>query len=152
MSQTSGDLTFSALREQSHPNCFVCGPANGGGLALEFRLSPDGAVEASFPCEPVFTGYPGMLHGGIICTLLDGAMTNCLFAHGLAAVTVDLNVRFHHPVAVSLPAEVRAWLKSEDSPIHRLVAEVRQEGRVVATGAARFVDKGAMSWFGRSTR
>ena len=152
MTRTSSSLSFSALREQSHPDCFVCGPANGGGLGLEFRLSHDGAVEASFPCEPVFTGYPGMLHGGIICTLLDGAMTNCLFAHGLAAVTVDLNVRFHHPVTVSLPAEVRAWLKSEDSPVHRVAAEVRQDGRVVATAAARFVDKEAMAWFGGSVR
>ncbi len=152
MRQTSGDLSFSTLREQSHPECFVCGPANGCGLGLRFRLLCDGVVETTFSCEPAFTGYPGMLHGGIICTLLDGAMTNCLFAHGLAAVTVDLSVRFHHPVAVSLPAEVRAWLKSEDSPVHRVAAEVRQEGRVVATAAARFVDKGAMSWFGRSTR
>jgi len=152
MSQTSGDLTFSALREQSHPDCFVCGPANGGGLGLEFRLSHDGAVEACFSCEPVFTGYPGMLHGGIICALLEGAMTNCLFAHGLAAVTVDLNVRFHHPVTVSLPAVVRAWLESGGSPVHRLAAEVVQEGRVVAKGKARFVDKQAMSWFGGNSR
>jgi uncharacterized protein (TIGR00369 family) len=147
MNQTRDDLAFSALRQCNHPDCFVCGPANGCGLGLEFRLSPDGAVQACFACEPMFTGYPGMLHGGITCMLLDGAMTNCLFAHGLAAVTVDLTVRFHHPVTVSLPAVVRAWLESESSPVHRLAAEVLQDGRIVATGTARFVDKQAMSWF-----
>ena len=142
---------FPALRQQSHPECFVCGRANGHGLGLDFRVAEDGAVEAAFACEPVFAGYPGMLHGGIVCTLLDGAMTNCLFAHGLAAVTVDLNVRFRHPVTVSLPADVRAWIESEGSPVHRLAAEVAQQGRVVATATARFIERGAMPWFGKKT-
>lgn len=152
MDRMNCSLSFPALRKQNHPDCFVCGPANGCGLGLEFRVAHDGAVEASFPCEPVFTGYPGMLHGGIICALLDGAMTNCLFAHGLAAVTVDLKVRFHHPVTVSLPAVVRAWLESEGSPVHRVGAEVLQQGRVVAKGTAKFVDKEAMSWFGENSQ
>lgn len=152
MPQGNGSSFFSALREQNHPDCFVCSPACCQGLGLEFSLADDGAVEASFACGPALTGYPGMLHGGIICTLLDGAMTNCLFAHGVAAVTVDLNVRFHHPVTVGLPAVVRAWLKSEGPPIHRVAAQILQNEEVAATGAARFVDKEAMSWFGRSVR
>jgi uncharacterized protein (TIGR00369 family) len=142
-----GKRTLPILRQQSHPECFACARANGRGLGLEFHPAHDGAVEASFPCESIFAGYPGMLHGGIVCTLLDGAMTNCLFAHGLAAVTVDMNVRFRHPVAVSRPAAVRAWLQSEGSPVHHLAAEVRQDGQVVATATARFVEKRVMSWF-----
>lgn len=146
MNPTDENADFSVLRRQSHPECFACGSHNGCGLGLEFRLACDGGVEAAFPCRPVFAGYPGMLHGGIICTLLDGAMTNCLFAHGIAAVTVDMNVCFRHPVTVSLPAEVKARLESENSPIHRLTAEVLQCGRVVATAKARFIEKQAMSW------
>ncbi len=138
---------FPALRRQSHPECFACGPANGHGLGLDFRVARDGAVEASFACGAQFAGYPGILHGGIICTLLDGAMTNCLFAHGLAAVTVDLSVRFRHPAAVNRPATVRAWLDGVDSPVHRLAAEIVQEGQTIATATARFVEQRAMSWF-----
>ena len=142
MNPSLGNPSLSAVRQQSHPDCFVCGPANGHGLGLEFRSVADGAVEASFACEQVFNGYPGMLHGGIICSLLDGAMTNCMFAHGMAAVTADMNVRFRHPVIINRPATVRAKLNSEmDSPIHRLTAEVVQEGKVVATATARFIDK-----------
>jgi len=145
-----GNRSLSVVRQQSHPECFVCGSANGHGLGLEFQPTPDGAVEASFACEQVFNGYPGMLHGGIICSLLDGAMTNCMFAHGMVAVTADMNVRFRHPVIVNRPATVRAKLNSEtDSPIHRLTAEVVQEGQVVATATARFIDKDALSWFAK---
>ena len=76
-------------------------------------------------------------------------MTNCLFAHKLAAVTVDLKVRFRNPVAVSRPATIRAWFESDGSPVHRLAAEVRQDGRVAATATGRFLEKRAMSWFAR---
>lgn len=146
MNPPDADPQLPALRRQNHPECFVCGPANGHGLGLRFRVVQDGAVEASFPCHPVFVGYPQMLHGGIICTLLDGAMTNCLFARGLAAVTIEISVRFRHPVAVGLPAVVRAWLESEGSPIYRLRAELVQGGQVVATARGRFVRKGFTLW------
>ena len=147
MHHSHAEPHLPALREQSHPECFVCGPANGHGLGLDFRMAADGSVEASFPCQSVFAGYPGMLHGGIICALLDGAMTNCLFAHGLAAVTVNMNVRFRRPVAVSLPAVVRAWFETRRSPLHLLAAEVLQDEQVAATATARFLDKQTMAWF-----
>jgi uncharacterized protein (TIGR00369 family) len=149
MNAAERDQYLPVLRQQHHANCFVCGSPRGQGLGLDFRTAPDGVVQASFACEPVFAGYPGMLHGGIICTLLDGAMTNCLFAHGLAAVTVDMNVRFRRPVAISLPAVVRGWLESKASPVYRLASEVLQDEQVVATATARFVDKRAMFWFGK---
>jgi uncharacterized protein (TIGR00369 family) len=150
MDRRYGNSSLPILRQQSHPECFVCGSANGHGLGLEFCPAADGAVEAAFACEPVFAGYPGMLHGGIICSLLDGAMTNCMFAHGLAAITFDMNVRFRHPVGVSRPATVRARLNSDaDSSVHHLTAEVVQEGQVVATATARFIDKEALSWFAK---
>ena len=152
MNHPDANSYLPLLRRQSHPDCFVCAPANGHGFGLEFRVAHDGAVEATFPCHPVFAGYPGMLHGGVICTLLDGAMTNCLFAHGLAAVTVDINVRFRHPVTVSLPAVVRAWIESGGSPLHRLAAELLQGGQVVATATGRFVKKGFTFWPSEETR
>lgn len=137
----SGRESLSALRRCSHPGCFVCGAANGHGLALEFHLDQHGAVEASFACQAVFEGYPDMLHGGIICALLDGAMTNCLFAHGLAAVTAELKVRFRHPVVTKRPARVRAWIAKTFHPLHEMAAELVQEEQVMATARAKFVER-----------
>lgn len=146
----SGRASLWSLRRDSHPGCFVCGPANGHGLGLEFRLGADGAVEASFACQGVFEGYPAMLHGGIICTLLDGAMTNCLFAHGHAGVTAELRVRFRHPVITERPAQVRAWIASSLRPLHELAAELVQGEQVMATASGKFLEKGAQSIFGDS--
>lgn len=81
-----------------------------------FYLAPDGAVEASFACNKVFQGYPATLHGGIISGLLDGAMTNCLFAHGHASMTAEINIRFRrHFTSVCCPAarwRLPIWTRS----------------------------------------
>jgi acyl-coenzyme A thioesterase PaaI-like protein len=140
--------SVSALRRHSHPGCFVCGPANGHGLGLEFRLGENGVVEAAFACQKVFEGYPATLHGGIICTLLDGAMTNCLFAHGHAGLTAELKVRFRHPVMTERPARVRAWIASSLRPLHELAAELVQGDQVMATARGKFLEKSGALMFG----
>jgi acyl-coenzyme A thioesterase PaaI-like protein len=126
------------LQRASHAGCYVCGRANGHGLGLEFRRNAQGGVEAVFACQTVFEGYPDMLHGGIICTLLDGAMTNCLFAHG---VTAELKVRFRHPVVTRRPARVRAWITETVRPLHELAAELVQNNQIMATAQAKFLEK-----------
>jgi acyl-coenzyme A thioesterase PaaI-like protein len=148
MQHELGHASHRTLRRHSHPDCFVCGPANGHGLGLEFHLGKDGAVEASFACQGVFEGYPATLHGGIICALLDGAMTNCLFACGHAAVTAELKVRFRHPVITERPARVRAWITSSQRPLHEVVAELVQDEQVMATARGKFVEKAARPLFG----
>lgn len=135
------------VQRDNHPHCFVCARCNECGLRLQFRTLSDGAVEATFPCRSVFAGYSGMLHGGIVCALLDGAMTNCLFAHGVVAVTVDMQVRFRRPVEIDCDATVSARLESGGSPVHHLTAQLKQQGCLAATAQARFIDKEAMSWF-----
>jgi len=139
--------SYRRLRNDSHPGCVVCCSSNMHGFGLEFRIINDNTVEASFSCDKVFQGYPAMLHGGVVSTLLDGAMTNCLFAHGHAAVTVELNVRFRHPVDTGDPAMVRAWITSSMRPVHEMAAELIQDGRIKALAKAKFLEKGAMGWF-----
>ena len=61
-----------------HPNCFACSSQNGAGLQLKFHKDEDGTVFGKFLADPKFEGYSGIIHGGIIATLLDSAMTHCL--------------------------------------------------------------------------
>ena len=139
---------YRQLRQDSHPGCVVCSPGNRHGLGLIFRIDGDGIVEASFSCDELFQGYPGAVHGGVVSALLDGAMTNCLFAQGHAAVTFDLHVRFQHPVVTGSPATVRAWITSSTRPVHELAAELIQDGQVKATARAKFLEKTAVGCFG----
>ena len=138
------DLAQNDLAEtqaRAHANCVICSPSNDRGLALEFALSGDGAVEAVFDCDKAFEGYVNMLHGGVISSLLDGAMTSCMFAHGCSAVTAELNVRFRHPVVVSQAATVRAWATRFAPPLYVVKGEVLQNGQVKATATGKFMDQ-----------
>ena len=78
---------------------------------LQFQIVEDGVVESTFDCQSELEGYRHFLHGGVVCAILDGGMTNCLFALGNAAVTADLQVRFLQPVAATGLATVRAWME-----------------------------------------
>ena len=147
------DVQYSAyqrIRSDNHPGCIVCGEGEHEcGLGLDFCVTQEDTVEASFTCDKMFQGYPALLHGGIISTILDGAMTNCLFAEGYAAVTAELKVRFRHPVVTEQSAKVRAWITASNRPLHELAAELVQNDQVKATAKAKFLEKTAMGLFGR---
>ena len=113
----------------------ACGSA---GLGLRFDPQPDGSVEGVFDCAPVYQGYQDRLHGGVVATLADAAMTHCLFARGIAAFTAKLEITFRHPVRVGREARVRAWLECETGVLYELRAELRQAGRVCATAHGLF--------------
>jgi len=96
---------------------------------------------STFQCDEAFEGYPGVLHGGVISSILDGAMVNCLFALGQAAVTVELTTRFRHPVATYQEATVSARVTRSSHPLYLLEAEIVQDGKVKATAKGKFYDQ-----------
>jgi len=65
--------TLTDTRNCVHPACVVCSSANTRGLHMEFDVDDDGGVQATFQCVESFEGYPGILHGGVISSILDGA-------------------------------------------------------------------------------
>lgn len=129
----------SRLRHLLHGSCVVCSPDCPHGLRLHVELDSAGVATGSFQCDARLQGYDGLVHGGVIAALLDGAMTNCLFLHGVTGLTAELQVRFRHPVQVGLPVQVRAWLLEQDERLHRLRAELRQSGVIMATARAAFM-------------
>jgi len=137
----AGHDTLHEIGVRAHANCVVCGTANGRGLRLVFHQSEDGGVQATFDCEKAYEGYDNVLHGGVVSALLDGAMTNCLFAHGHPGVTAELTVRFRYPVRIDKIATVRAWIERCTPPLHVLKAELVQDGQTKAAARGKFLDQ-----------
>lgn len=141
--QTAPSPATSRLRSnrlRAHPRCAVCCPASPTGLGQDFVLQPDGCVESVFAASAPFEGYSGLLHGGIAAALIDGAMTNCLFAHGVQALTAELTVRYREPIALPGSVTTRATLTQSHGRLHVLRAELRQAGRVKATALGKFIE------------
>lgn len=130
---------WPVLREIAHPRCVACSPDNKLGLRLDFQDAGDGAVRTTFDCSATFEGYPGQLHGGIISTLLDATMANCLFAQDLQAVTAELSVRFKAPVTLKHKATAEARVVRDLFPLFLMEAHLIQDGQVKATATAKFI-------------
>lgn len=132
---------LKALQAEVHPFCLVCSGSNPYGLALQFEVAPDGILSAAFQANPVLEGYQGLLHGGITASLLDGAMTNCLFAQGIVALTAELRIRYFTPVLIGSEIRLRAWIQERHPPLYQVQAELTQEDCVRAAASAKFMER-----------
>jgi uncharacterized protein (TIGR00369 family) len=139
MTTDFASIELTKIRAQAHSKCVVCSPLNKRGFGLEFMISKHGSVQTTFSCHNAFEGYANVLHGGVISCLLDGAMTNCMFAHGYVAVTAELDVRFQHPIVTGKLATVRPWIDRSRSRLHVVKAEFIQNGQVKATAVGKFM-------------
>ena len=124
------------VRPASHAGCMVCGLPSV--LGLSFHATEQGD-KASLKLKPEWQGYSGALHGGMIATLLDAAMTHCLFHQGIEAMTADLQVRYLAPVPCPGRIEVSARLSGQRRLIYELDAELRVGGMVKARAKAKFM-------------
>lgn len=136
MSATIEQLNLK--RKLHHADCFLCGK---DGLGLDFSVNKDGGFIAEVSSLHRLQGYDDVLHGGIVTSLLDAAMVNCLFAHGIVAFTAEIKVRFRLPVAVNCPVTVKAGISSRSRSIYKMEAVLLQDKRIMARAEAKFLKK-----------
>ena len=137
--ETPTQTLMEETRKRFHSHCIVCNRPHSKALGLKFQVQSDGGVSGTVDCSSDFEGYNGLLHGGVISSIADGAMTNCLFAHGVVAVTAELTVRFRHPVELTMPLEVTAWITRSTTPLYSLEAKLIQSGQLKARATAKFM-------------
>lgn len=87
-------------RQPNSKNCFVCGLENEHGLGMVFHNAGPGRVQARYTVPQRFEGFPGVVHGGIIASMLDEAVGRVVMTedpnHFL--VTAKLELRYRAPV------------------------------------------------------
>jgi uncharacterized protein (TIGR00369 family) len=117
----------------------VARPGDAGGLGLRFSKLGEGRVEDTTTCPEAWEGYPGLVHGGIIASLLDGAMTNALFARGVAAVTGELSVRYRGPLRLGRATRILGEVTRSRPPLHLARARIFQDGELRVEGEGKFM-------------
>ena len=106
-------------------NCFACGTLNAGGLGLALHVEP-GRSWTELALDRRFEGWEGVIHGGILCTILDEVMAWALVGEDNWGVTARMSVEFRRPIEVGTPIRAEGWI-------------TRSRRRIVDT-AARIVD------------
>ena len=127
------------FRDDRH--CFVCGELNDLGL----RLNPVGnEARGTIRWTPgrEHQGYAGVVHGGLISTLMDEAMAYAAMSlHGSCA-TREITVKFRKPVNTGEEVLVEAEITETRGRIVRIRASLEQGGAVKALAEATFVIQG----------
>jgi uncharacterized protein (TIGR00369 family) len=96
--------------------CFACGDRNPHGLHMRFELDPDGpegAVLCRYQPREADQGFPGVLHGGVLVTLMDEAMAWAMWDRARAlGVTAKMETRYRRAASHEHGLEVRARVTS----------------------------------------
>ncbi len=118
--------------------CFVCGEKNAHGLRLQFKIDKEMKTsETTFVPSPVFQGYDGIVHGGILSTLLDEAMAKLAYELGYQTVTASLEVRFKQPAPILEPLRVHGEITEVSSRMVKATARIeKKDGTILAVGTS----------------
>jgi acyl-coenzyme A thioesterase PaaI-like protein len=124
-------------------HCFGCGPENPQGLKLEFSVrEEDGVITATslLTMTRMHEGPPGYLHGGIIATLLDEAMSKLNRPLNVLAMTRSLSVDYLKPAPLHMPLKlVGTHVKRDGRKVLHSAALLLEDGTVLAKGDGFFL-------------
>jgi len=117
--------------------CIGCGQNNPIGLKLNFKW--DGkTARAEFTPTKFYQGWPDIVHGGIITTMLDEAMGHAtLFGGFFDFLTASVQVNFKRPALIGEPLIITASvIRNEGRSIEVEGAVSLPDGTLVAEGKA----------------
>jgi uncharacterized protein (TIGR00369 family) len=119
--------------------CFVCGPDNPEGLRLEFRMDRErgeAGTDVVFPAR--FQGWEGIVHGGLLATVLDEAMIKAAWARGQRSVTGEITVRYLKPARTGEAYRLKGRVTGTRGKIILAESELLGEGgEAVARASGR---------------
>jgi uncharacterized protein (TIGR00369 family) len=117
--------------------CFACGMDNPDGLRLEWKIEGL-TMSAEYIPDRKYQGWKGILHGGIIATLLDEAMTRLAGIVSGCAVTAEMTVRYVAPAKIGEPLYVCGEIVTQSRRLIEMKASITASGKLIAhsTGKA----------------
>ncbi len=129
------------MKFETYGNCFVCGENNPNGLRLSFEINKERqTLKTTFVASPTFQGWDGIIHGGIISTLLDEAMAKLIYELGYQAVTASLEIKFKKPAPILEPLSVYGEITEVSKRLIKAKAYVaKEDGTILATGTSTFL-------------
>ena len=125
--EQAGDGAGDGVRLIDEGMCFVCGRKNPKGLRVKFTVDRKALkIAGTFKPRREHEGYKGIMHGGLVGTLLDEAMVKLLWESGIPAVSASLEIRLARPAMVGEELAISGWVEED-------------RGKVIVT-AAKVVD------------
>src|SRR5687767_3754665 len=131
-----------ALELPHTANCLVCGRSNPHGLKLRFHVNTDsGMVSTEFIPRPEHVGFDGLVHGGILATVLDEAMTwAATWKNKRFCYCGELTTRFRYPLRPGDTLRVEALVEFSRPKLVEVAGKIFDAtGRLAATSSGKYV-------------
>jgi uncharacterized protein (TIGR00369 family) len=121
-----GSLSSPLRKQPNSLHCFACGLENAFGLQIHFYDNGVDEVHAEYTVPDHYQGYPGIVHGGIVATMLDELLGRSVMAQDSSyfMVSAKLTVRYRKPVPVGQPLQLLGKVIRRKSRISTSHAEI----------------------------
>jgi len=141
MREYESDMKTAARLTVDNNRCFACGTENEAGLKLRFSYGDDGgSAETRFVADAAYQGWRGLVHGGILMTLMDETMAKAAVRGGLRVVTAAMTVKFKRPARIGAALICSANVENVRKRIVYARSVIRSEdGTVLAEAAGKLM-------------
>lgn len=128
-----------AIKQPNSKMCFICGLENPIGLHLHIYETEPGVVESTYLAPDHFQGYPGVLHGGIVASIIDEIAGRSLMGSDpmeprfMFSAKLEVKYRRNVPIGKTLnligkagrsrAKSAEAWAGIYDAETNELLAE-----------------------------
>ncbi len=126
------------LQVEADRGCFVCGCDNTAGLQIQLEVdSTNQTATSRVLLDQRFQGWQGVIHGGILATLLDEVAIYACRSLGEQFVTAEINVRYRKPVPVDATVDLKGQIVETRRRLHKVASRIEIDGVLHAEAEVR---------------
>ncbi|MBT3390063.1 MAG: PaaI family thioesterase [Chloroflexi bacterium] len=132
-------------KQPNSKNCFVCGVENEHGLKLNFYETAPGEISVDYIVPEHFQGYPGVVHGGIVASLVDEVLGRVHMGskpeNPRFMYTVKLSVQYRKNVPTGEPIKIVGYAEESKRRTAKSTAKIfNAAGEILAEAEAVLVN------------
>ena len=103
-------------RQPNSHGCFICGLENPIGLKMVFEEDREkNEVRAELVVPDRYRSYPGVVHGGIVATILDETSGRAIMLEteddNIFFATARMSIRYRQPTPTNTPLLAVGWVE-----------------------------------------
>lgn len=103
---------------------------------MHFYRDEAGCVYAEYRPREEEQGFPGVVHGGLLTTMLDELIGRTAIASDMWCMTAKLEIRFRKPVPVGAPLKLKGQITKMNGRLLEGRGEIRLEDGTLAVEAS----------------
>ena len=123
-----------------YKECFVCGKENPFGLQITF-FKDRKEVKAEFIPESKHQGFRGIVHGGILFSILDEIMgRTAIITKRVMTLTVEINIKYRKKAPIGKKIIFTAQMIKDLGRMIEAQAQARlEDGTLLTEARGRFI-------------